>query len=166
MLEDLTMNVNQLMQRRVETVLSNHGLDQAAARMRDRDCGCVVVIDQAGSPVGVLTDRDICLAALRSGRPIAEMRARDAMSDRLFTCRGEDTVAEAERAMALHQVRRLPVVDAHGRLIGVLALDDVAREACREQDLLAPPVSCAAVGRTLGEIARAKLVGLAAADRR
>jgi CBS domain-containing protein len=160
--EEPTMNVLQLMQRQVATVLPTDGLDQAATLMRDRDCGCVVVNDQNGHPVGVLTDRDICLAALRSGRPIAEQRAGGAMSERLFTCRAEDTVAEAERAMALHQVRRLPVVDAHGRLSGLLALDDVAREACREQDLLAPPVSCAAVGRTLGEITRPRLIGVAA----
>jgi CBS domain-containing protein len=165
MLEDLIVNVSSLMQRQVATVRASDALDVAATLMAERDCGCVVVTDADGRPSGVLTDRDVCLAALRLQKPLAALRAADAMSAQPFTCREGDTVAEGERAMGLHQVRRLPVVDAHGRLVGLLALDDVAREACRDQDLLAPPVSCAAVGRTLGEITRPKLVGPAARTR-
>ena len=104
------------------------------------------------------SDRPGLAAARLLGGDIAEIAVRAAMSGRLFTCRAEDTVAEAERTMSLHQVRRLPVVDARGALVGLIALDDIAREACREEDLLAPPVSCAAVGRTLGQLARPQTV--------
>jgi CBS domain-containing protein len=157
-LEDLTMNVSSLMQRDVATVRAGDSLAHAATLLRDRDCGSVVVVDEQRHPVAVLTDRDVCLTALRLGRPLAGVRVETAMSKRLFTCHTEDTVAEAECAMALHQVRRLPVVDAQGKLVGLLALDDIALEACRDVDLLAPPVSCETVGRTLGEICRPRLI--------
>jgi CBS domain-containing protein len=152
------MQVAKLMQRQVATARATDRLDTAAARLRELDCGSVVVVDEHRRPVAMLTDRDICLAALRCEQRLAERTVETAMSKRLFTCRGDDTIAAAEATMSLHQVRRLPVVDAHGRLQGLLALDDIAREACREADLLAPPVSCAAVGRTLGQIARPRLL--------
>jgi CBS-domain-containing membrane protein len=60
--------------------------------------------------------------------------------------------------LARHQVRRLPVIDARDRLVGVLSLDDLAREACDEADLIQPQVSADEVGRTLGQIARPHLV--------
>lgn len=152
------MNVSKLMQRDVATVRAQERVAAAATLLRQRDCGCVVVVDDERRPIGVLTDRDVCLAAERSGLPLAALAVADAMSSHPFTCRAEDAIAAAEQSMALHQVRRLPVVDAAGRLLGLLALDDIAREACREEDLLAPPVSCAAVGRTLGQIARPHLL--------
>jgi CBS domain-containing protein len=156
------MNVNDLMARDVARVRPTDPLDQAAARMRARDCGCLPVIDEQSRVVAVLTDRDVCLAALREARPLSQIPVQAAMSAELHACRADDTIAEAERLMGLHQVRRLPVVDARGRLAGLLSLDDVAREACREEDLIAPPVSEEAVGRTLGQISRPKLVQKAA----
>ncbi|MFO1078059.1 MAG: CBS domain-containing protein [Planctomycetota bacterium] len=152
------MDVSKLMQRRVATVRRTDRLDQAVALFAERECGSVVVVDEQRRPLGVITDRDACLAALRTGKPLAAIDASSAMSRRLFTCGSGDSIAAAENTMSLHQVRRLPVVDAHGILVGILALDDIAREACREEDLLAPPVSCAAVGRTLGQLVRPHLV--------
>lgn len=152
------MDVSKVMQRNVATVATSDRLEAAAELLRDRDCGCVVVVDERWHPVAVLTDRDICLAALRTGEPIAGIGVAAVMSSRLFTCRAGDSIEAAERSMSLHQVRRLPVVDDRGKLVGLLALDDIAREACREETWLAPPVSCAAVGRTLGQIGRPHLI--------
>ncbi len=152
------MNVHMLMQKSVATVRSEERLHRVASLLRDRDCGSVVVVDGGRRPVGMLTDRDVCLAALRTEKPLAEIPVTKAMSERLFTCRPDASIEEAERTMSLHQVRRLPVLGEQGQLVGLIALDDIAREACREEDLLAPPVSCAAVGRTLGQIARPRLV--------
>jgi CBS-domain-containing membrane protein len=59
--------------------------------------------------------------------------------------------------MGLHQIRRLPVVDAAGALVGVVALDDLAQEARRQDDLFAPSLPAAAVGKALGEVARPHL---------
>jgi CBS domain-containing protein len=152
------MRAAELMSRTVATVRTHDTLHHAVSLMRERDCGCVVVIDERSHAIAVLTDRDVSLAALRTGRALGGIEVGDAMSKKLHACRTDDTIAAVEDLMALHQVRRLPVVDAQGRLAGILALDDVAREAIREEDLIAPPVSAAAVGATLGRICRPHLI--------
>lgn len=157
------MEIAEVMQRGVETAHPKDRLDLAARKLRDRACGCLVVLDESRRPVAMLTDRDICLAALRHDQRLAEIEVGAAMSPRLFSCRFDDSVDDALSVMALHQVRRLPVVDPNGRLLGLLALDSLAREACREEDWIRPPVSCAAVGKALGQIARPHL--LATEDR-
>jgi CBS domain-containing protein len=149
-----------MMQRRVASVHPTEGLDRAARLMREHRCGSVVVIDTQERPVAMLTDRDICMAVLQNGRTLADTQVADAMSARVVTCAVDDSVLAAEDRMALNHVRRLPVVDPSGRLRGVLALDDLAREACEEEDLLLPPVSCEAVGRTLGRVARPRVQGV------
>lgn len=151
------MKVRDVMLRRVATIGPDEGLDRAARRMSERECGCLPVVDEEYRVLAMLTDRDICMAALRRELPLAALRVREAMSQTLFACRPEDTLEEAERSMGLHQVRRLPVVDGKGRLEGLLPLDALAREARRARDLIVPPVSNEAVGRTLGEIGRPRL---------
>jgi CBS-domain-containing membrane protein len=116
------------------------------------------VVDHEHRAVAMLTDRDICMAACSSDSALSAIHVKDAMSRTLVTCRAEDPVAEAERSMGLHQVRRLPVVGRGGRLEGLLTLDDIAAEARREKGLIAPPVAAAAVGQTLGEIGRPRII--------
>lgn len=152
------MKVQDLMTRRVATVGAQDSLARAVKLMQERDCGCIVVIDEASKVAGILTDRGVCLAALRTDKPLSRLKARDCMRTEVFTCAPNDGVAEAEQRMGQHQVRRLPVVDAKGRLRGILSLDDLAREACREEGLIAPPVSTKDVGRTLGEVGRPHLI--------
>ena len=148
------MKVQQLMTRATWTCRPADGLDAAARIMRDQSCGSVVVVDEQGKPVAMLTDRDVCLCALRTLRPLQLLRVSDAMSRRLHACGPEDPVADAEATMALRQVRRLPVVDPHGVLIGVLSLDDIARVALRDVDLGDPSVTTDEVGKTLGAVSR------------
>lgn len=152
------MQVQKLMTQKPGSVHPGDSLRRAAELMQRLECGCVPVVDEREQVVGVLTDRDVCLAALRSDAPISTLRCQGAMSQPAYVCRADDTVVEAERLMGLHRVRRLPVVDAQGRLAGVLSLDDLAREARRSADLFVPPVGQTEVGRTLGEIGRPPLV--------
>lgn len=154
------MKVEELMTRAVATVAPEDGLDRAARWMRELDCGCVPVVDRRSqSLVGIVTDRDACMTALRSDRPLSRLRVDEAMASWVFTCRPGDPIREAERLMGLHQVRRLPVVDGKGRLVGLLSLDDVAREARHECGLIAPTVSAEEVGTTLGQVGRPRLIG-------
>jgi len=157
-MKEIPVDVLEMMRRNVAAVRPADTLEHVARQLRDRRCGCVIVVDDERKALGVVTDRDICLAALRSGQALDAIPSSAAMSTRLFACRVHDSVESAERTMAMHQVRRLPVLDRERRVVGILALDDLALEACREEDWLAPPVSCAAVGRTLGQIARQRLV--------
>ena len=82
-------------------------------------------------PVGMLTDRDICMAALNSGCSLDELEVSSAMSSEVFYCNPDTSIEAAERTMGLHQVRRLPVIDEEGHAQGLLSLDDIAREALR-----------------------------------
>ncbi len=152
------MDIATIMRRDVATVRPDAPLDQAANLLRQRDCGCVVVIDEHRAPVGIVTDRDICLCALRHSQPLEKLSVKSAMSHRIHSCGPLQSIEDAERTMSLHQVRRLPVVNQHGKICGVLSLDDIARAAWREEDLFAPALSCAAVGRTLGQISRPRLL--------
>jgi len=160
------MKARDLMVRTIAAVRTDESLSRAAAAMRDHDCGTVVVLKPGGRVTAMLTDRDICMAALRSNRPLTELRVEQAMSRQLFCCGPDDDVACVQDAMSLHQVRRLPVVDADQRILGVISLDDIARAAQRQANYLAPSIPTSGVGRTLGEICRPHLVdsGLDAAS--
>ena len=129
-------------------------VDRSAKVMWERDCGAVPVVDQEGRAVAMLTDRDICMAALTQGRALGEIHVSSAMSRRLWSCRPQDDVKDAERVMRAHQVRRLPVVDADGKLLGLLSISDLARAAMSPKGTRAKkkPVAASDVGETLGAI--------------
>jgi len=126
------MNVGQLMNKVIETCRPDDTLATAAGKMWDHDVGCLPVVSVEGRVAGMVTDRDVCMAGYIQGRSLAELPVRVAMSKTLYTCRPEDAVIAAEEAMRLHQVRRLPVVDASGALVGIVSLNDLAREAERQ----------------------------------
>ena len=152
------MHAVDLMTRAVATVRPEDTLATAARRMSEHHCGSVVVVDAEDFPIGILTDRDVCMAALRTEKPLSQLTSHVHMHTPVHTVRDRDTLSRVEDVMSLHQVRRVPVVDAWSRLIGILSLDDLAREARRTEDLFAPAASPAAVGRTLAEICRPHLV--------
>lgn len=154
------MEAIELMQRNVAVVTPHETLEHAARLLRDRACGCVIVVDDDRRAIGVVTDRDICLAALRSGEPLESIPASAAMSSRLWSCQLHDAVEDAERTMASHRVRRLPVLDRNNHVLGILSLDDLALEACREDEWEPAAVTCEAVGRTLGRIARHRMLDI------
>jgi len=151
------MRIQQLMTRAVWTCQPSDGLDAAVRIMRDHSCGCVVVVDEADRPLGVVTDRDACLCALRTLRPLQMIRVAEAMSGQPAMCRPEDPIARAEEMMSQRQVRRLPIVDDRGCLVGILSIDDLAREAARLRDPATEPVTPDEVGRTLGVLAKPRI---------
>jgi CBS domain-containing protein len=95
--------------------------------MWEKDCGCLPVIDAARQVHAVITDRDICMAALTQGVPLASTRVASAMSRSLCVCSPDDSVGTVEELMRSQQIRRVPVVDAAGVLIGMISLGDIAR---------------------------------------
>jgi CBS domain-containing protein len=126
--------VEQLMSRSVATCRPGDHLDQAARIMWDRDCGSVPVTvpDEGGERVvGMITDRDVCMAAYTNGRPLADLTVATAMSANVQTCGPGDAIGHALTIMAAAKVHRLPVVDDAGHLVGLLSLADVATEEAR-----------------------------------
>jgi CBS domain-containing protein len=111
------------------TCSPSDSLETAARIMWDNDCGCVPVSDFAGHLVGMITDRDICMAAYLQGGTLRTMYVGSAMSREAFTCRPENTIAECQEIMRAHQVRRLPVIDGDGQLVGIVSLNDLVRAA-------------------------------------
>lgn len=121
------MIVESLMTRDVEVCRPESTLAAAAGVMWRRDCGAVPVVDENGSVVGIITDRDICMALSTRGQHAAEVRVSEVMARGVQTCTPVDDVREALEAMGRRQVRRLPVVDSRGKLVGVLSINDIIR---------------------------------------
>ena len=123
------MIVEDLMTWKAASVHPEQNLDAAAQLMWDCDCGAVPVIDDETKVVGIVTDRDICMAAWSRGSAPSQISVADVMSHDVFCCKREDSIMGAEALMRANQIRRLPVVDRERRLVGVLSLADIARAA-------------------------------------
>jgi len=100
----------------------------AAKMMKDEDVGLAPIVE-GDRLVGTLTDRDIVTRVVAEGKDAQSVPVREVASTRLVTVDPQQDLDEALGLMARHQVRRLPVVEEDGRLVGVLAQADVAREA-------------------------------------
>lgn len=122
------MKVRNCMTTPVFTVHPMDSLRHAARLMWDRDCGALPVAD-GGLVVGMITDRDICMAALIQQAPLGEIFVVSAMSRTVHVCTDDDTVEAAEEIMRRNQVRRLPVQDGARKLVGILSLNDLARRS-------------------------------------
>ena len=150
------MKVEQLMTREVGVVHPETSLNQAAQLMLERDCGALPVVPAPGvsdeegprDVVGMITDRDICMAAHRRGGNLNEIRVRDAMSGDVLSCAPDDDHSAAQRIMREARVRRVPVVQ-EGRLRGILSLAQIARASATGGST---EVSEEEVGSTLASI--------------
>ena len=109
------------------TIAPSTTVQEAARLMRDEDVGPIPIVD-GGSVVGILTDRDIVLRVVAEGKDPTSTAAADVASRDLVTVDPEQTLDEALRLMAKHQVRRLPVCEEDGKLVGIVAQADVALE--------------------------------------
>jgi len=150
------MNVERVMTKNVRTCGPDESLDTAARIMWEGDCGCVPVVeaDDTGRVVGMLTDRDVCMAAYTCGKCLCDLSVKDAMAHVVVGCRPDDSIAAAESSMRKAQVRRLPVLDEDGHLLGLISLADIAREAARGRSSKKQKVSDAEVGQALSDICR------------
>ena len=150
------MKVEQLMTRPVQTCRRGDPLDAVARIMWERDCGCLPVVERGDGAlrvVGIITDRDICMAAYTQGRPLSEITVESVMATDVRSCRCTDSVTTALNVLEQNQLHRLPVLDTDDRLIGMLSLTDVAREASREHGRSRKDVTDAQIAEALEAIA-------------
>lgn len=125
------MKIQDIMTRDPSVVTPDTPVREAALLMKEEDVGIVPVVDGEDSRqlVGVVTDRDIALRIVAEGRD-ADAAVRDVMSrESLATCRPDEDVDEAMDRMAAEQVRRIPIVDDRGALVGIVSQADVVRRA-------------------------------------
>jgi CBS domain-containing protein len=128
------MRVRDVMRR--EPSLCTPGMDLAKAGriMAEAGCGVLPVVGDEERVVGVITDRDLCLAVATRDRRPSEIQVRQAISGEVFTCGEDDEVLAALDTMRRRGVRRLPVLDRFERLVGLLSLDDLFAEARARPD--------------------------------
>jgi CBS domain-containing protein len=107
---------------------SNQTARDAAQVMRDRDCGVVPIVDDTGRVVGIVTDRDLTVRAIAEGRD-GETKLSELMTASPASCNQDDDLRDVEQRMAELQVRRIPIVDAGGRCLGIISQADIARAA-------------------------------------
>ena len=146
------MNVAELMVRSVCTCRADDSLAAAAGQMWEHDVGVLPVVDGSGRVTGMITDRDTCMATYMRCEAPDRIAVRSAMSSEVFACGPNDALIEAEEVMRTRRVRRLPVIDANGVLVGILSLNDLAREARQEQGRAARKVGGEEVTQTLAEV--------------
>jgi len=121
------LQVSEIMTDQIHACHPEDSLNAAATIMGEHDCGAVPILDGRQELVGMLTDRDICLCAAKRDEPLSSLQVSDAVSWEPLTCSPDEEIETAEKKLAQHQVRRLPVTDHAGRLLGMLSLADIAR---------------------------------------
>jgi CBS-domain-containing membrane protein len=119
------MLVKQLMTQDVISCRPENNLAELAERMWNQRCGALPILDGSGRVMGMITDRDICIALGTRNIKASDVLARDVSPPGCFSCRPEDDARDALRTMATQEVSRLPVVDDAGKLAGIISIDDI-----------------------------------------
>jgi CBS domain-containing protein len=128
------MNIQDLMTKDVEVIDPGTSIRDVAVRMRDEDIGALPV-GENDRLIGMVTDRDIVARGVASDRSPSECTVRDVMSEGVYYCFEDDDAHVAGDVMAEHKVRRLPVLNRDKRLVGIVALADLARGGAVESAL-------------------------------
>lgn len=127
------MRISEVMSHPAVTCPADAALDAAARLMWEFDCGLVLAVNDDGRLAGVVTDRDICLAAYMHRKPLHLIPVAKAMVKQVISAHAEDEVLSAEHLMRDNRIRRLPVIDQAGHPVGVVSVDDLAQWAVREK---------------------------------
>jgi CBS domain-containing protein len=137
---EVTMTVGDICNRNVVVAPKGEMIVDAAKRMRTSHVGDLVVVENRNGrhmPIGIVTDRDIVIAAV-AGDPehIEYLMVGEVMTPDLVTAAEQDSIEAALRKMQEHGIRRLPIVDGTGALVGILTLDDILRYLTAQQSEL------------------------------
>jgi predicted transcriptional regulator len=119
------MRVKQLMTKNVNWCRPENNLAELAEMMWNQRCGALPILDNSGSVIGIITDRDICIALGTRNIKASDVLAREVSPPRYFSCHPDDEARDALRTMATEEVGRLPVVDEAGQLAGIISIDDI-----------------------------------------
>jgi CBS domain-containing protein len=125
------MRAKEIMTKDPEVCRGDDTARQAAQVMRDCDCGCVPIVDDAGKVVGIVTDRDLTVRGIAAGKD-ADTKLNDLMTPVAACCGPDDDLRDVEQKMAELQVRRIPIVDADGRCLGIISQADIAVAASKD----------------------------------
>ena len=121
-----TKTIRDVMTSNPTTIQPSTSIVDAARKMRDEDVGSLPIVE-GGQLTGTITDRDITIRAIAEGRDAQSTTVGEIASRDLVTIDPQQSLEEAARLMGQHQLRRLPVVEEDGRLVGILAQADIAQ---------------------------------------
>ena len=127
------MTIKELMTAKPELGHAYESLEACAKKMWDADVGVLPILDEWDRLSGIITDRDICMAAHLEGQPLRARTVDMVMSSAPQVCHCEDSLQEAAAIMRETKVRRLPVVDRDGHLAGVVSINDLVLGGVRER---------------------------------
>ena len=123
------MKVEDIMTRNVKSCRPENNLSQVIALMWDYDFGAMPVVDDENRVMGMITDRDIAIAASTKGRLATEINVGEVISGNVYACATDEDVRSALKTMRREKVRRLPVIGHDGKLAGILSINDVVLRA-------------------------------------
>ena len=123
------MKVKEIMTPNATSIWLTESLVDAAKLMWENDCGVLPIIKDGRKVIGVITDRDICMAVAINDRNPSSISVEETMTGRVYSVNPEDDVDQALQTMQEHQVRRLPVINAEGELEGLVSMNDVVLHA-------------------------------------
>jgi CBS domain-containing protein len=123
------MKMRDIMTRNVASCHKETDIGTAARLMLEGRFGTLPVVDAHGRLAGIVTDRDIAMAAATRQRNASHIAVHEAMTERVRSCFADDDLPAALRQMEEGRVRRLPVLDATGHLAGIVSIDDIVRRA-------------------------------------
>lgn len=129
------MKVKDAMKTDVVFCAPEDNLMKVADMMRLRDCGVIPVLDDRKQIVGMLTDRDICLAIAARNRKASDVKAKDLLKIKAITCLAGDDLESALRKMRKYQIKRLAVVDKGNELVGILTIADALLSVRKDKSL-------------------------------
>ncbi len=128
------MRIDEWMVKEVYACRPETDLNGAARLMWEHDCGCLPVVDVEDRLVGIVTDRDVLMGAYTQGRALGDLHVSNCMTQKVMAALPSDTVEDVIRMMGDHQVRRIPVVEEQGKLVGLISLSDLVRHTTESED--------------------------------
>lgn len=142
------MKVKEIMTPNAKAIWLTESLADAAKLMWENDCGVLPIIKDGRKVIGMITDRDICMAmAMRDTNP-SSVSVEEVMTGLVYSVKPEDDIAQALQAMQEHKIRRLPVVNPEGELEGILSMNDVLRNAKSADDPVSDSLTYVEVMKT------------------
>ena len=123
------MKVREVMTPNPKAIWLTESLIDAAQLMWDNDCGVLPVIKDGRKVVGLITDRDVCMATAMNQTSPAAISVEEVMTGQVYAVKADDEVDQALQTMQEHRIRRLPVVSAEGELEGILSMNDIVLKA-------------------------------------
>lgn len=156
------MKVKDVMTRAVQVCTPETNLAAGGMIMWENDCGVVPVMNDDCKVIGMITDRDICIAVATKHRPASDITVGEVFSGNLYACNSHDDVRDALKIMRAEKVRRLPVISVNGTLEGIVSMNDIVLHAAEAPGRKMPELSYEELIQTMKEICAHRRISAAA----